>query len=172
VILLAVGAAAIGLVLAYACLESKFFSWEWGVPMMTRQSGFTLIELMIVVAIIAILAAIALPAYQDYIVRAQVTEGLSLSTEAKFAVADYYASHGDYPTLNTDAGLAAPTSITSKFVSQVSVDNTGLISVAFSSSANAKLHGTTLTLQPTQNGGSVSWRCGGLPTVYLPQGCK
>ena len=73
--------------------------------MKTMQKGFTLIELMIVVAIIAILAAIALPAYQDYVARSQVSEAMSLSSGAKTAVAEYYADRGAWPTSNTQAGL-------------------------------------------------------------------
>ena len=87
------------------------------------QQGFTLIELMIVVAIIAILAAIALPAYQDYVIRSQVSEGAVLSDGAKTAVAEYYSNRGSAPVNNTSAGLASPASIT-VHVSRVSAETT------------------------------------------------
>src|SRR5690554_4114809 len=101
------------------------------------QRGFTLIELMIVVAIVAILAAIALPAYRDYVARAQISEGLSLSTGAKLAIATHYGATGNFPPDNPSAGLALPASITGRYVRSVTVDNSGHISVVFSSSANA-----------------------------------
>lgn len=139
---------------------------------MRRESGFTLIELMIVIAIIAVLAAIALPAYQDYVARAQVAEGMGLSTGAKLAIATYYGDRGRFPANNTVAGMALPTSISGRNVRSVTIDDTGTISVAFSSSASAKLHGQVLTLQANDNDGSLSWECGGLAPKYLPSSCR
>jgi type IV pilus assembly protein PilA len=95
------------------------------------QQGFTLIELMIVVAIIGILAAIAIPAYQDYTIRAQVSEGLNLSGGAKAAVTEYYQDQGTFPTSNAEAGLEAAANITGKYVATVTVVDPGLIQVAY-----------------------------------------
>ena len=140
---------------------------------MKREAGFTLIELMIVVAIIAILAAIALPAYQDYVARAQVSEGLGLSTGAKLAIATYYGDRGEFPADNSAAGLAASSSIVGNYVSGLTVNNVGTISVTFSASrASAKISGHTLTLQAQDNNGSLSWQCGGVPEKYLPSSCR
>ena len=137
-----------------------------------KAAGFTLIELMIVVAIIAILAAIAIPAYQDYVARAQVSEGFSLATGAKAAIADYFGDHGGYPTNNADAGMANPASISGKYVASVTVDNTGSIAVIFSASASAKISGQTLALQATDTNGSLTWQCGGLDDKYMPASCR
>lgn len=142
--------------------------------MHTRQhSGFTLIELMIVVAILAILAAIALPAYQDYMARSQVSEGLSLSTSARVGIATYYGQHAAFPPDNEAAGLAPPQSISGQYVASVTVESgTGMINVAFSSSASSKLHGQTLSMQATDAIGSISWQCGGVDGKYLPTSCR
>jgi type IV pilus assembly protein PilA len=141
------------------------------------QKGFTLIELMIVVAIIAILAAIAIPAYQDYVVRSQVSEGMTLSDGAKTAVAEYYTNKGSFPAGNTDAGLSPAGSITGSYVSGVQVAN-GIITATFSSTspqkASTKINSKTLKLSPVANGGSVSWTCdsGSVDTKYLPTSCR
>lgn len=137
-----------------------------------QTAGFTLIELMIVVAIIAILAAIALPAYQDYVARAQVSEGFSLATGAKSAIAVYYGDRGSFPADNAAAGMAQPGSIRGKYVSSVTVGNTGSIDVLFSSSSNAKISGQTLALEVTDANGSLTWQCGGLDDKYMPASCR
>lgn len=138
-----------------------------------KQAGFTLIELMIVVAIIAILATIALPAYQDYVARAQAAEGLSLSTGAKLGIATHFADYGAFPADNADAGLSAPASISGKYVSSVTLgDTNGQIDVMFGNDANAKIAGQTLTLQATDTHGSLSWQCSGLDRKYLPSTCR
>src|SRR6516164_3097269 len=87
-----------------------------GFEMNDRQLGFTLIELMIVVAIIGILAAIAIPAYQDYIIRSQVSEGANLIDGTKSSIADFYNNYGNLPSTQTSAGLASSASITGKYV--------------------------------------------------------
>ncbi|MCX7513734.1 pilin [Frateuria hangzhouensis] len=141
------------------------------------QKGFTLIELMIVVAIIAILAAIAIPAYQDYTIRSQVSEGMSLSDGAKTAVAEYYSNKGTWPTSNGAAGLAASTDIMGSYVESVEVDE-GQIIAKFSKNtpqkASTKIDGKTLILSPVANNGSVSWTCdtGDLDKKYLPSSCR
>lgn len=145
---------------------------------MKKQSGFTLIELMIVVAIIAILAAIALPAYQDYVARAQVSEAMSLSSGARTAVAEYYADRGNFPSANASAGLSPAASITGKYVRQVEVGAAGAISATLkgAGSVSSKVQGAVFQLVPTDRGGSISWACDGTGTTvndkYLPSSCR
>jgi type IV pilus assembly protein PilA len=137
---------------------------EGALTMKTVQKGFTLIELMIVVAIIGILAAIAIPAYQDYTIRAQVTEGLNLAGAAKSAIAETFANNGAWPANNAEAGLGTNTDIQGKYVSQVDVGlpAAGQIQITFGNQANAaNLAGRTLILTPgTSNNGDVAWQCG------------
>ena len=131
------------------------------------QQGFTLIELMIVVAIIGILAAIAIPAYQDYTIRAQVSEGLNLAAGAKAAVTEYYQDRGDMPANNTEAGLSLNTTIAGNYVDQVTVGTggDGRIEVRYSNTdpqkANTAINGATLILSPQTSAGSVDWNCMG-----------
>lgn len=133
------------------------------------QKGFTLIELMIVVAIIGILAAIALPAYQDYTKRSHVSEGLSLAGGAKASVTEYVADKGVWPTSNVQAGLA-PT-ITGNAVNSVVVSGAGLITITYNTKADAA---KTLIMTPTRSAGSIKWTCTGgtLPTKYRPATCR
>ena len=143
---------------------------------MKKMQGFTLIELMIVVAIIAILAAIALPAYQDYVIRSQVSEGSVLADGAKTAVAEFYSNTGHAPASNTSAGLAQPASITGKFVDTVTVAN-GKITSHFSSTspqrANTKIDTSTLIFSPTFSVGSTKWTCSSaIAEKYLPVICR
>jgi len=140
---------------------------------MKRQQGFTLIELMIVVAIIGILAAIAIPAYQDYTIRAKVSEGLNLASAAKTGVAEYYNAQGSYPTTNSQAGVASSSSIVGTYTSSVAIGTAGIISVTFNGT-EAKIQGKTIILTPSTNAGSITWACltGTLQNQYRPPNCR
>ena len=155
------------------------------------QQGFTLIELMIVVAIIGILAAIAIPAYQDYTIRAQVTEGLNMAAAAKAAIAETWNARGVAPANRAAAGLTATATDTSgKYVEEVEVTN-GEIIIMFGLDAHTNIDQETLVLSPyLSTDFSVSWKCGyglapsgatvmgGGPTAssiderYLPSNCR
>jgi len=140
-----------------------------------RQSGFTLIELMIVVAIIGILAGIAIPAYQDYTIRAQVTEAFSLASELKGPIQEYRKERGMFPADNAAAGVPEPNKLIGNYVTRVEVRQ-GAINVTFGNFVNKAIEGRTVTLQPIVVKGSpaspMSWRCGyrGVPTGMEPVG--
>ena len=135
------------------------------------QQGFTLIELMIVVAIIGILAAVAIPAYQDYTVRAKVTEGLSLASAGKTAVSEYFSTNGVLPTDNTLAGMAPAASISGNHVQEVRVGALGVIAVLFTGNP---IGGSTIFLTPTTAAGGIAWNCtgGSLEGKYRPSSCR
>jgi len=164
---------------------------------MRSQQGFTLIELMIVVAIIAILAAIAISQYQDYVIRAQVAEGASLADGAKSSVAEFYTNYGHFPVApcssgNLSVGMAMPVSISGSYVSRVDIAGEGCPAplgsgsiVAFFSSdapqkANVAIDTAGLIFSPTTHAGSVAWKCkrfllGGsvvLRDKWLPSSCR
>ena len=132
------------------------------------QKGFTLIELMIVVAIIGILAAIAIPAYQDYLIRSQVSEGLTMAAAAKAGVSEYYANKGAWPSSNSAAGMGAASEIQGKYVRPIEV-LAGGIEITYGNEANVnKLASETVSLIPGASiNGDVIWKCG---TAQDPSG--
>ncbi|WP_018145397.1 pilin [Thioalkalivibrio sp. AKL6] len=144
------------------------------------QKGFTLIELMIVVAIIGILAAIALPAYQDYTTRAQISEGITLAASARTAVSEHYITEGEWPASNAAAGFTTPsTDIVNEI--QISTENAddgpGLITVTFQTFGPIEAGSETLVFEGNDaTGGGVEWVCGGTGTNvapnYLPANCR
>ncbi|ENS6460411.1 pilin, partial [Neisseria gonorrhoeae] len=128
--------------------------------MNTLQKGFTLIELMIVIAIVGILAAVALPAYQDYTARAQVSEAILLAEGQKSAVTEYYLNNGIWPKDNTSAGVASSSSIKGKYVKEVKVENGVVTATMNSSNVNKEIQGKRLSLWAKRQDGSVKWFCG------------
>ncbi|HFC6821634.1 TPA: pilin [Neisseria meningitidis] len=128
--------------------------------MNTLQKGFTLIELMIVIAIVGILAAVALPAYQDYTARAQVSEAILLAEGQKSAVTEYYLNHGIWPANNNSAGVASASDIKGKYVQSVEVKNGVVTATMASSGVNKEIQGRKLSLWAKRQNGSVKWFCG------------
>nr|WP_101127749.1 pilin [Neisseria meningitidis] len=128
--------------------------------MNTLQKGFTLIELMIVIAIVGILAAVALPAYQDYTARAQVSEAILLAEGQKSAVTEYYLNHGKWPGNNSDAGVATSSEIKGKYVEKVEVAKGVITAEMKSSGVNKEIQGKKLSLWAKRQAGSVKWFCG------------
>jgi len=148
-----------------------------------KQGGFTLIELMIVVAIIGVLAAIAVPQYQNYVGRAQVSEAISLAASAKTAVSEYYITNGSWPEDNAQAGVSEPTDIAGSYVSQVEIaDGTGLIVVSMKANDVVDaIASKRLVFQPIPpeegNDGTIQWDCrpatsDQIPNRFLPASCR
>ncbi|HFB3780900.1 TPA: pilin [Neisseria gonorrhoeae] len=161
--------------------------------MNTLQKGFTLIELMIVIAIVGILAAVALPAYQDYTARAQVSEAILLAEGQKSAVTEYYLNNGIWPEDNDSAGVASSDKIKGKYVESVTVTNGVVTAKMLSSNVNNEIKGKKLSLWAKRQDGSVKWFCGqpvtrdkddndavadatgndnGINTKHLPSTCR
>ena len=139
---------------------------------MRYSKGFTLIELMIVVAIVGILAAVAIPAYQDYTVRARVTEGLSLASSAKLAVEETYQSSNAFPATQAASGYTSPTA-TNNVQSVAITDATGVITITYTAAAQS----VVLTLTPAVDGatGGLTWACtvnNAANNKYVPQNCR
>ena len=139
----------------------------------SAQKGFTLIELMITVAIVGILAAVALPAYQNYTIRAQVSEGFTLSGGLQTAVAEAYAQKGSWPADLAEIGVT--TAPKGKYTSSVGMAN-GVITVTYGAGANSKITGGTVTLSPEDDGqGNIHWKCAPddskVTKAYVPTSC-
>lgn len=130
---------------------------------LSRASGFTLIEAMIVIAIIAILVVIAIPAYRSYVIRTEVDAGIQMAGSAKVAVSEYYASTGVVPTNRSEAGLSPNASITTRYTTNTAVIN-GRITVTYGNEAAQVLSNQTISLTPYEtNAGVLVWRCGNAP---------
>jgi prepilin-type N-terminal cleavage/methylation domain len=150
-----------------------------------KNRGFTLIELMIVVAIIAILAAIAIPAYQDYLIRAQVSEGMTLMDGAKTALTEFYSNTGRMTAANGSVGLPSPSSITGSYVTTAGLNNAnpGVIVAIYGNKANAAITDKYIALSAITGAGSITFVCtnksgigseGKSPvdSKYLPSSCR
>ena len=141
--------------------------------MKNQEKGFTLIELMIVVAIMAILASVALPSYQDYTIRSQIAEGLGLAGPAQRALITYNNDHGNFPADNNEAGVGPAAAYRGKYTTSVSVSGS-VISIRFGNSAHNILSGNSITLTAQPANGSISWVCGtdgSVPAKYVPRSC-
>ena len=142
--------------------------------MKRTASGFTLIELMIVVAIIGIIATIAIPAYFAYVIRGQVSEGISLASGARASATEIYLESGGFPANNVAAGLPGPGTISGNYVTQIAVAG-GNLQITYGNRSHTRITGAVLTLSPVTNTGSVSWNCRGdaqLVPEYLPNSCR
>lgn len=150
-----------------------------------RMRGFNLIEIMIVMAIIGILAAIAIPAYQSYVIRSQIAEGLSLADSARIALWDYYAQHGQYPVSNSAAGMPSANLISGNYVTQLSISSTNpavsaQATITYGNSAAQQIQGKQLLLIGHANsaGDGLTWTCqasngnNAIPSQYLPSSCR
>lgn len=141
---------------------------------MKRNKGFTLIELMITVAIVGILAAVALPAYQSYIVRGQIMESLTVAATAKIFVNDFHTDKGAFPTNNADVGYPGAVGA---YITNVEIQSNGAfgdVVTTFGNNANSLLTNKTLTLRATSNGTNLEWSCfsADIEPEYLPATCK
>jgi type IV pilus assembly protein PilA len=137
------------------------------------QSGFTLIELMIVIAIIGILATFAIPAYQDYVARSQAGEGYALADGYKTAVGDIFMDEGDFTNADSGSfGIPAANTIVGNYVSAVTITD-GVIVASLGVNASAVIAGETIGLVPSNRGGSISWSCRfSGDAKYAPKACR
>jgi len=139
------------------------------------QKGFTLIELMIVVAIIGILAAVAIPSYQDYTTRAKVSEGYAGAMAIKTAVAEYHASNAEFPTNLASVGIT--TTVEGTNYKTIAIGAAGVITVTYNKIGSAVANNATVVLTPNATGGNITWACTGsdggtVATKYRPQTCR
>jgi prepilin-type N-terminal cleavage/methylation domain-containing protein len=144
--------------------------------MNNKHLGFTLIELMIVVAIIGILAAVAIPSYQDFTKRAHVSEGMTLAADMKTGVSQYFTVEGRFPATNTSAGFVPPVSIVGHAVTSISTTN-GVITITYNLKVGAGTGSTMILRANTANAGSIKWLCtnvavASVPLKYRPGNCR
>jgi type IV pilus assembly protein PilA len=142
--------------------------------MSKKLQGFTLIELMIVLAVIGILASMAIPAYQDYTIRAQIAEGIALSAGARVALVDHYIDNGDWPNNNVKAGLANQNDIRGTYTKSVRV-NDNVITIMFGYDAHNSIFNKRITMTAEENFGVIRWVCasaGAIPSRHLPRACQ
>ncbi len=142
-----------------------------------KQEGFTLIELMIVIAIIGILAAVAIPAYSDYTIRAKVSEAIGFAAAAKTSVSEYYTSQGTMPTDATAAGVATVTKGVVESVVYTTTGGNGIITVAVTNVGGDVTNGETFMLTGTGSTAGVTWTCAvgstsPIDSKYLPANCR
>jgi type IV pilus assembly protein PilA len=139
-----------------------------------NEKGFTLIELMVVVTIIGTLAALAIPAYQNYTIRAQIAEGLTLAAGPQTAVEEYYSEYGVWPANNADAGLSDQEGIKGKYTSEIFVQG-NVVEITYNNDAHHFIRARKVLLTATDNEGSISWSCLGdgiIKNKHLPAGCR
>ncbi len=139
-----------------------------------NQQGYTLIELMIVLAVVGILASIAIPAYQDYTIRAQISEGIVLAAGARAALQDYFYDSGDWPNNNVKAGIANQNDIEGKYVKSVRVKDNEII-IMYGHDAHNIIFNKKITMTAQEIFGVIRWVCassGAIPERHLPHGCR